>query len=91
MTFPAALALMPMRPSRWDYGSALFLVGLLATLAGQLMTHWLMRALRRQSVIIFAMACLMVIACVTMYYESFILLRHAMQEKSFLEHGRICH
>ena len=38
----------------------LFLMGLMITFLGQLACHWLMQRLHRRSVVIFAMAALMV-------------------------------
>lgn len=45
-----------------DYGAALLALGFTVTLAGQASSLALVRALRRRSVIVFAMAALMVLA-----------------------------
>ena len=42
----------------YDYGAAMFLLGLLGSAAGQLATSWAVRALGRRSVIVFLMASL---------------------------------
>lgn len=54
----------------WDYAVPLMAIGFLATLAGQLATSWLVRAVGRRSLIIFVMAALLGIASVVMVYQS---------------------
>lgn len=53
-----------------DYGISLFTVGFVVTLLGQALTHTLMRALGRRSIIIFAMVVLLVAADVLMYVRT---------------------
>eukprot|EP00884_Botryococcus_braunii_P020922 jgi/Botrbrau1/7513/Bobra.0019s0004.1 len=53
-----------------DYAALFFVVGLVATMAGQLATTWLMRQLNRKSIIIIAMSVLMVLSLLMSCYEA---------------------
>lgn len=75
---------------RVDYSLALLALGFVVTLVGQGSTYWLMGKLQRRSVVIIAMASLMLLATVTMYYESTVTFLDALHEHTLSERGHIC-
>ena len=75
---------------RVDYSLALLALGFLVTLAGQGSTYWLMARLQRRSIVIIAMALLMLLAALTMYYESIVVFLVALHEHKLSERGHIC-
>ncbi|EIE22493.1 hypothetical protein COCSUDRAFT_47913 [Coccomyxa subellipsoidea C-169] len=74
----------------FDYGLATFLVGLIFTMVGQVTCYWLMKALDRRSVVVIAMALLMVISMVIIYYEAVVSTIAAVQDHRLLDFGTIC-
>ncbi len=75
---------------RADYAIALLLLGFAVTLAGQGSTYWLMSRLQRRSIVIIAMASLMLLATAVMYYESIITFLYALHHHTLTERGHIC-
>ena len=75
---------------RADYAVALLLLGFVVTLAGQGSTYWLMSRLQRRSVVIIAMASLMLLATAVMYYESIITFLNALHHHTLTERGHVC-
>ena len=75
---------------RADYAVALLLLGFVVTLAGQGSTYWLMSRLQRRSIVIIAMASLMLLATAVMYYESIITFLYALHHHTLTERGHIC-
>ncbi|KAA6416576.1 MAG: hypothetical protein FRX49_13449, partial [Trebouxia sp. A1-2] len=73
-----------------DYAVALLLLGFVVTLAGQGSTYWLMSRLQRRSVVIIAMASLMLLATAVMYYESIITFLNALHHHTLTERGHVC-
>ncbi|CAK0781249.1 hypothetical protein CVIRNUC_005324 [Coccomyxa viridis] len=73
-----------------DYAVLTFLVGLTFTIIGQAACYWLMRALQRRSVVIFAMALLMVISMVIIYYEAVLSVISSAKEHRLAHFGGIC-
>ncbi|KAL0026889.1 hypothetical protein WJX77_009207 [Trebouxia sp. C0004] len=73
-----------------DYAVALLLLGFVVTLAGQGSTYWLMSRLQRRSIVIIAMASLMLLATAVMYYESIITFLYALHHHTLTERGHIC-
>lgn len=73
-----------------DYAVALLLLGFVVTLAGQGSTYWLMSRLQRRSIVIIAMASLMLLATAVMYYESIITFLYALHHQTLTERGHIC-
>ena len=63
---------MPACKCSVDYSLALLILGFVVTLAGQSSTYWLMGRLQRRSIVIIAMALLMLLAALTMCYESIV-------------------
>ncbi|BDA43515.1 probable sulfite exporter TauE/SafE family protein 3 [Coccomyxa sp. Obi] len=74
----------------FDYGLATFLVGLIFTLIGQVACYWLMKALNRRSIIVIAMALLMLISMGIIYYEAVISTISAVQDHRLWDFGTIC-
>ena len=52
--------------------------------------YWLMRALQRRSVVIFAMALLMVISMIIIYYEAVLSVISSVKEHRLAHFGGIC-
>ena len=77
-------------PYRYDYGVALFGIGLVATFVGQTGAHALMRHMQRRSVIIGAMASLMLLSTVVMYGEAAARIHAALHEQALWKFGDIC-
>lgn len=75
---------------RADYAVALLLLGFVVTLAGQGSTYWLMSRLQRRSIVIIAMASLMLLATAVMYYESVVTFLYALHHHTLTERGHIC-
>jgi len=75
---------------RADYAVALLLLGFVVTLAGQGSTYWLMSRLQRRSIVIIAMASLMLLATAVMYYESVITFLDALHHHTLTERGHVC-
>ena len=75
---------------RVDYSLALLSLGFVVTLAGQGSTYWLMSKLQRRSIVIIAMALLMLLAALTMYYESIVVFLDALHEHRLSERGHVC-
>lgn len=75
---------------RYDYGVALFVIGLVATFIGQTGATHLMRRLERRSVIIGCMASLMLLSTVVMYGEAAVRIRAAVHDQSLWLLGDIC-
>ena len=75
---------------RIDYSLAVLILGFVVTLVGQGSTYWLMSKLHRRSVVIIAMAALMLLATVTMYYEGTVTFLSALHEHRLSERGHIC-
>ena len=65
-------------------------MGFVVTLAGQGSTYWLMSKLQRRSIVIIAMAGLMLLATAIMYYESLTVFLHALHTHTLSERGYIC-
>ena len=68
----------------------MFVLGFLVTLAGQGSTYWLMSRLQRRSIVIIAMAGLMLLATVVMYYESIVSFLEALHHHTLTQRGYIC-
>ena len=62
----------------------------MVTLAGQGSTYWLMSKLQRRSIVIIAMASLMVLATTVMYYESIATFLDALHHHTLTQRGYIC-
>lgn len=77
-------------PCRADYAISVFVLGFLVTLAGQGSTYWLMSRLQRRSIVIIAMAGLMLLATVVMYYETVVSFLGALHHHALTERGHIC-
>lgn len=75
---------------RVDYSLCLLILGFVVTLAGQGSTYCLMGRLQRRSIVIIAMALLMLLAALTMYYESIVVFLDALHQHRLLERGHIC-
>ena len=75
---------------RADYAVALLLLGFVVSLAGQGSTYWLMSRLQRRSIVIIAMASLMLLATAVMYYESIVTFLYALHHHTLTERGHIC-
>ncbi len=75
---------------RADYAVALLLLGFVVTLAGQGSMYWLMSRLQRRSIVIIAMASLMLLATAVMYYESIITFLYALHHHTLTKRGHIC-
>lgn len=73
-----------------DYAVALLLLGFVVTLAGQGSTYWLMSRLQRRSIVIIAMASLMLVASMVMYYESVVTFLDALHHHTLSQRGHIC-
>ncbi|KAL0052077.1 hypothetical protein WJX82_007509 [Trebouxia sp. C0006] len=76
--------------SKADYAVALLLLGFVVSLAGQGSTYWLMSRLQRRSIVIIAMASLMLLATAVMYYESIVTFLYALHHHTLTERGHIC-
>eukprot|EP00884_Botryococcus_braunii_P020092 jgi/Botrbrau1/6767/Bobra.0057s0003.1 len=74
----------------YDYAGAVFAIGVLATLAGQVSTHWLVSHLNRRSIIIIAMAVLMALSMVMSYYEAGVLWLAAIRDHALDQFHSIC-
>jgi uncharacterized membrane protein YfcA len=75
----------------WDYGGALFALGVVASAGGQLATARLVRALGRRSVIVFLMAALMCLASGAAMFHAVVRWRDAAAgDLSAWEWGAIC-
>jgi len=48
---------------QWDYAAACFTLGLLSTVAGQLLMMWVSRHLRSRSLLVFLMAAVLGLSC----------------------------
>jgi len=77
-------------PCRYDYGIALFVIGLVATFVGQTGAHALMKRMQRRSVIVYCMASLMLLSTVVMYGEAAARIHAALHEESLWQFGDIC-
>ena len=84
------LTIVPACKCSVDYSLALLILGFVVTLAGQSSTYWLMGRLQRRSIVIIAMALLMLLAALTMYYESIVVFLDALHEHRLSERGQIC-
>jgi uncharacterized membrane protein YfcA len=73
-----------------DYAQALLLLGLVVTLAGQLVATHLVRVLKRRSIIIFAMSLLMLLASVAAVYQMGLSTTAAFQQPPMWRWGTIC-
>jgi hypothetical protein len=60
------------------------------TTAAQVTCYWLMRALNRRSVVVIAMALLMLISMGIIYYEAVVSTISAVQDHRLLDFGTIC-
>ena len=58
--------------------------------AAQVTCYWLMRALNRRSVVVIAMALLMLISMGIIYYEAVVSTIDAVQDHRLLDFGTIC-
>ena len=84
------LSLLQLVHCRVDYSLALLILGFVVTLIGQGSTYWLMARVQRRSIVIIAMASLMLLATVTMYYESVVTFLDALHQHRLSERGHIC-
>lgn len=75
----------------WDYGLALACVGFGVTLAGQLAMHRLMKTLKRRSVIVFAMAAMLVLSAAAVGAQAFYAVFEAARGHTLGLWGHICH
>jgi len=73
-----------------NYAAAVFIVGIVFTMLGQVACYMLMRALGRRSVIVFAMAALMVLSVAVTIYESVIGIISATQHHHLWRFGHLC-
>ena len=64
-------------------------MGFAVTMAGQMLTYSIIHHLGRRSVIIFAMASLLALGCIIMWYETFLAILEASHE-GFFEVSRLC-
>eukprot|EP00891_Asterochloris_glomerata_P002973 jgi/Astpho2/2973/Aster-x0136 len=74
----------------WDYAGAVFVLGLIVTLAGQGVCYWLMDRLQRRSIIIFSMAGLLTLSSVVIYWEAVTAVMQAINTHTLLSFGSIC-
>lgn len=74
----------------WDYAGAVFVLGLVVTLAGQGVCYWLMDRLQRRSIIIFSMAGLLTLSSVVIYWEAVTAVMQAINTHTLLSFGSIC-
>ncbi len=51
---------------QWDYAAACFTLGLLSTVAGQLLMMWVSRHLRSRSLLVFLMAAVLGLSCLAL-------------------------
>lgn len=75
---------------RAEYAISVFVLGFLVTLAGQGSIYWLMSRLQRRSIVIIAMAGLMLLATVMMYYKSIVSFLWALHHHTLTKRGYIC-
>lgn len=75
---------------RHDYAVACFLMGLVVTLLGQTACWWLVRRLHRRSIIVFAMAGLMLLALAVVCYAAVLSTLSAAHEHRLADWGNIC-
>ena len=73
-----------------DYGVAVFIVGLVATLLGQFACYRLMEILKRRSIPIFAMTGLMAMAMVGVWIQTSLSTWHAYRKGHLSDFGSIC-
>ena len=74
----------------WGFAAALFGVGLLVTVVGQLCTQFLVAKLGRQSIIVLAMAALNGVAAVLMVIQAFTAIKGAAQGHELFKLRPLC-
>ena len=75
---------------RQDYATAAFLLGLVVTLVGQTVCWWLVQRLGRRSIIVFAMAGLLLMALTIITYSAGLSTLRAVRAHTLLQFSSIC-